>query len=314
MLQPTTFALYPDKGGGDKEGKTTGSEGSCSCSLKITWANECEIKEVDRSNARPFKRPHLQSGAVKIYILGVNVIWGFSWVTLALVWSANIGISRCSDTERRDVSRVLTWRPAGYSTPADLQDHVTGSSCSSWNTCRGWRMSCIFNVSDIRVSAVVCGTHRFPQKSCAFPLDTKISRFVYFVYFCTSLHRNSSTDKQRWRQGTRSFSNPPPHAKMMGSKSCFILKNRQKNLRLLKCFLTALLPNLQGQQWTSSAPDCSSATVWWVSMKFCTDIFIVPRLKRGEIAWTVKNLWLLTWLPTTEQIHQSLSLHFCIFT
>lgn len=116
MLQPTTFALHPDKGGGDKEGKTTGSEGSCSCSLKITWANECEIKEVDRSNAGPFKRPHLQSDAVKIYILGVNVIWGFSWVTPALVWSANIGISRCSDTERRDVSS-----PEGLQATAHLQ-------------------------------------------------------------------------------------------------------------------------------------------------------------------------------------------------
>lgn len=154
MLQPTTFALYPDKGGGDKEGKTTGSEGSCSGSLKITWANECEIKEVDRSNAHPFKRPHLQPDAVKIYILGVNVIWGFSWVMLALVWSANIGISRCSDTERRDVSRVLTWRPAGYSTPADLQDHVTGSCCSSWNTCRGWWMSCVFHVHRLLQTSV----------------------------------------------------------------------------------------------------------------------------------------------------------------
>lgn len=275
MLQPTTFALYPDKGG-DKGGKTTGSEGSCSCSLKITWANECEIKEVGRSNARPFKRPHLQSDAVKIYILGANVIWGFSWVTLALVWSANVGVSRCSDTERRDVSRALTWRPAGYSTPADLQDHVTESCCSSRDTCGGWRMSCIFNVSDIRVSAVVCGTHR---NAVHFHLTRRnLDLFILFVYFCTSLHRNSSTDKQRWLQGTRSFSNPPPHAKTMGSKSCFILKIRQKNLRLLKCFLTALLPNLQGQQWTSSAPDCSSATVWWV-MKFCTDIFIVPRMK-----------------------------------
>lgn len=173
----------------------------------------------------------------------------------------------------------LTWRPAGYSTPADLQDHVTGSCCSSWNTCRGWWMSCIFNVSDMWALwfVVLTGFHR---KAVHFHLTRRyLDLFILFVYFCTSLHRNSSTDKQRWRQGTRSFSNPPPHAKMMGSKSCFILKNRQKNPRLLKCFLTALLPNLQGQQWTSSAPDCSSATVWWVSMKFCRDIFIVPQIE-----------------------------------
>lgn len=310
MLQPTTFVLHPDKGGANKEGKTTGSEGSCSCSPKITWANECEIKEVDRSNAGPFKRPHLQSDAVKIYIFGVNVIWGFSWVTPALVWSANIGISRCSDTERRDVSS-----PEGLQATAHLQIcriRLPGAAAAHETRVEadGCPACSMFQTSAWALWFVVLtGFHR---KAVHFHLTRRyLDLFILFVYFCTSLHRNSSTDKQRWRQGTRSFSNPPPHAKMMGSKSCFILKNRQKNPRLLKCFLTALLPNLQGQQWTSSAPDCSSATVWWVSMRFCTDIFIVPRLKReGEIAWTVKNLWLLTWLPTTEQIHQSLSLHF----
>lgn len=189
MLQPTTFALYPDKGG-DKEGKTTGSEGSCSCSLKITWANECEIKEVGRSNARPFKRPHLQSDAVKIYILGANVIWGFSWVTLALVWSANVGISRCSDTERRDVSRALTWRPAGYSTPADLQDHELLQL-----TRHVWRLKDVLHFQCLRHPCERCGLW-YSQKSCAFPLDTKISRFVYFI--CLLLHI-SPQEQQHWQ-------------------------------------------------------------------------------------------------------------------
>lgn len=105
--------------------------------LKVICTNESEIKEVDQSNARCSECSHLPSDSVKIYISGVNLIWGFGWVGLALVWSANISVSwrlragaagrRRRVRERRGVSAVCTWGPAGYNTPVELWDHLTVS-------------------------------------------------------------------------------------------------------------------------------------------------------------------------------------------
>lgn len=125
------------------------------------------------------------------------------------------------------------------------------------------------------VSAVVCGTHRFPQKSCAFPLDTKISRFVYFI--CLLLH--ISPQKQQHWQTTVT-----PRNKILlkssttcqndGFKKLFYPEKQTKESQTAEVLFNRITAEPAG-----TAVDCSSATVWWVSMKFCRDIFIVPQIE-----------------------------------